>query len=144
MPLHLVLEPSPRLGLFIGLIHALAGFAALANPLPFWARFGLFAMVGASGFLSLRRHRHPGFSGLVLDADEGWQVIGRSGAVPARLAESTVVTRWMVLLHLETDTGKIALAICRDSIDPESFRRLRVALRCRGGRDAARPEARAS
>lgn len=132
MPLHLVLEPSRRLALFIASIHGLAGLAALANPLPVWVRLGLLGAVGASLALSLHRHQHLEVRGLVLDSEDGCQVIRRSGAVPATLMESTVVTRWIVLLHLKTQTGKLAIPVCRDSTEPESFRRLRVALRCRG------------
>ena len=131
MPLRLVLEPSRSLALFVYLVHGLAGLAALANSLPMWARLGLFAAVGYSAYRGIRAQRNPDISELNLDSAGGWRVIGRRGEMAARVAGSTVVTRWIVLLHLETEeAGKIALPICRDSTDPESFRRLRVALRC--------------
>jgi toxin CptA len=131
-PLHLILEPSRGLSRGIAAIHALAGVAAVANPLPLWARLGLLAAVAFSFYLTRRDYvLEPKVQGLTRHADASWEIIRRSGAVPAELADSTVVTRWLVILHLRTETGEIAVPICRDSVDPEAFRRLRVDLRCR-------------
>lgn len=138
MGLHLVLEPSRSLALGIVLAHGLAGIAALANSLPLWAGLILFAAVGSSAYLNLRRHFDPEVNSLFLDSsDRKWTVIRRRDQVQATPADSTVVTRWIVILHLDTDAGKIALPICRDSVDPESFRQLRVVLRCRRNREPA-------
>jgi toxin CptA len=131
-PLHLILEPSRLLNRGIAAIHGLAGVAALANPLPLWARLGLLVAVTLSFSLTRRDYvLEPKVQGLTLHSDASWEVIRRSGAVSAVLADSTVVTRWIVILHLQAETGKIAVPVCRDSVDPESFRRLRVDLRCR-------------
>lgn len=129
-PLHLILEPSRTLGRTITAVHGLAGFSALANPLPLWIKAGLAAAVILSFYLTYRsRIAHPEIRGLTLSPDGHWEVIRRSGTITAVLRSSTVVTRWIVILHLDSDAESLAIPICRDSTDPESFRRLRVHLR---------------
>lgn len=132
-PLHLILEPSRNLAHALVGVHGLAGFCALANPLPLWAKSGLIAAIGLSLYLTFRDHvSNPAFRGLSLSPDGHWEVVRRSGTVAATLAPGTVVTRWIVLLHLDSEAGKLAIPICRDGTDPESFRRLRVHLRTVG------------
>jgi hypothetical protein len=132
-PLHLILEPSRTLSRAIVAVHGLAGFCALANPLPLWAKSGLIAAIGLSLYLTFRDHvSNPAFRGLSLSPDGHWEVVRRSGTVAAILAPGTVATRWIVLLHLDSEAGSLAIPICRDGTDPESFRRLRVHLRTVG------------
>ena len=134
-PLHLILEQSRTLYLAIVAVHALAGVAALANPWPLWTKATLLGAVGLSLYLTLRNHvLDPAVRGLSLNPDGHWEVIRRAGSVTAILAGSTVATRWIVILHLVSDNEKIAIPILRDSVDPESFRRLRVYLRVRRSR----------
>jgi hypothetical protein len=129
-PLHLILEPSRALRRALIAVHGLAGFAALANPLPLWAKALLLAAIALSFFRGYRDHvLTPAVQGLTLGPDGRWEVIRPAGTLTATLLGSTVVTRWIVLLHLDSDAGKLAVPICRDSTDPESFRRLRVHLR---------------
>jgi hypothetical protein len=133
-PLHLILEPSRAFGRAIIGIHGLSWFAALAPPLPLWIKAILAATIGLSLYLTLRQHiLNPEIQGLTLTPDGRWEIIRRSGPLSATLAHGTVVTRWIVILHLASDSGNIAIPICRDSVDPESFRRLRVHLRVAGG-----------
>ena len=138
-PLHLILERSRVLHRALGAAHGLAGVAALANPLPLWVKAGLLGAVGVSLYLTLRDHvLDPPVRGLSLNPDGHWEVIRRTGPVTATLLGSTVATSWIVILHLVTDRGTIAIPILRDSVDPESFRRLRVHLRVAGsGREPA-------
>jgi hypothetical protein len=134
-PLHLVLERSRILYGAMVVLHGLAGIAALANPWPLWSQAGLLSAVGLSLYLTLRDHVFdPAVRGLFLNPDGHWEVLRRNGPVTATLAGSTVAVSWIVILHLVTETGIVAIPIVRDSVDPESFRRLRVYLRVSRGR----------
>jgi hypothetical protein len=133
-PLHLVLEPSPRLRAALAAVHGLAALAALLNPLPLWLRLGLVAAVAAS----LRRNlRAPAVRGLSLLPDGHWEIVGKKGVLTAAPGPATLTTPWLAILDLRSATGRHAVLVPRDSVDPESFRRLRVHLRIHG---AAPPE----
>lgn len=126
-PLHLILEPSPSLAAGLILLHALALLASAASPLPLWVKALLaVAVIASQAFYWRGRDR---WQGLTLLADGDWEIIGRDGLTRASLEPSSVITPWLVILHLVTSQGRRAILICRDSTDPESFRRLRVQLR---------------
>lgn len=135
-PLHLILERSPTLSRFIIATHALAGLCAVANPWPVWLRAGLFVAVAVSAFFSYRDHiLAPRYQALSLLPDGEWEIVSRTGPLVGRVAAGTVVTRWIVILYLTIEPkGRLAIPILRDSVDPESFRRLRVYLRVAGSK----------
>ncbi|CAL1239650.1 protein YgfX [Candidatus Methylocalor cossyra] len=131
-PLKLALEPSPTLCRAIALVHGLAVLSALANGLPAMVKALLVAAIAWSFHRTRRDHcTAPRVLGVTCHLDGRWEVLGRDGATPAQLLGSTCVTPWLVVLHLASGRRTIAIPICRDSVDPDGFRRLRVALRCR-------------
>jgi hypothetical protein len=135
VPLHLVLEPSRALAAALVAVHFLAAAAALANPLPLWFRLALCGGVLLSCYLTLREYvLDPKVRGLSLGADGRWEIIFRHGVAAVDPSAGTVVTRWLVVLHLASESAAFAIPILRDSVDPESFRRLRVHLRIQGGK----------
>ncbi len=126
-PLHLILEPSPSLAAGLILLHGLALLASVASPLPGWVKALLgVAVIASQAFYRRGRDR---CRGLTLLADGDWEIIERGGLTRASLEPSSVITPWLVILHLTTSEGRRAILICRDSTDPESFRQLRVRLR---------------
>lgn len=131
-PLHLILERSRWLERAVVATHLLALGAALANPLAGWGKALLAAAILASGIATWRRLDRV--RGLTLAADGDWEVVLHDAVRNARLATSTVVTPWIVILHLSSEGRILAIPICRDAVDPESFRRLRVYLRIAGHR----------
>ncbi len=141
-PLHLIIEQSRALTWVLIRVHGLAGIAALMNSLPLGIKVTLLGAVGLSLYLTLCNHvLDPAVSGLLLNRDGGWEVTRRSGPVMATLADSTVATPWIVILHLVSDSQKIPVLVPRDSVDPESFRRLRVHLRVTRGGNKVEPMA---
>ncbi len=129
--LHLVLKPSRLLIRGIAMAHILAGLCAVANPLPWWAKFLLLIAIGGSFRFTYRDFAiDPVTRGVVLHSGGSVEAMRRSGRLAAVLAEGSVVTPWIVILNLRTDSTRIAIPIGRDSLDAESFRRLRVGLRC--------------
>lgn len=112
--------------------HALAGLASLANPLPAWMKLG---MLGAVAFSWLRCRReywvNPAVKELVLKPGSECEIFLPSGIEAGTVLDSSIVTTWMVILHIKTGAKTHAVTVCRDSVDPESFRMLRIYLRCR-------------
>lgn len=131
-PLQLILEPSRTLQTGLAATHGLALIAALGNPLT----GALKLLLGAAILVSLALHwRRMGFiRGLTLKPEEDWEIIFPNRILIAQLGPGTVITTWLVILHLTTPQRHYAIPICRDAVDPESFRRLRVYLRLAGHR----------
>lgn len=138
-PLHLILERSRCLERAVVVLHLLGLGAALATPMAGWVKALLTVAVIVSGIVAWRRLDRV--RGLTLAADGDWEVVSRDGIHHAHLAATTVVTPWIIILHLNSDGGTLALPICRDATDPESFRRLRVHLRIAGPLARRSPEA---
>jgi len=114
------------------IIHALAGFASLANPLPVWMKLGMLGAVALSLILCRREYgSNPAIKALVLKSRGKCEIFLPSGMQAGAVLDSSVVTTWMVILHIKTGAKTHAVTVCRDSVDSESFRMLRVYLRCR-------------
>jgi len=127
--IHLV--PSRRLLLVQTGAHILAGFAIISAELPGWIAALLLVAFGAS--LSRIRRPRP-FSALVLGGDGILQKVGADGtAIELPLDAGTMVLPQLVVLHWRgtpvTNAG--GLALLKDSMPPDDFRRLRVWLRWR-------------
>ena len=68
--------------------------------------------------------------GLALKPDGSWGLTDYSGETcEAQLLGSSIVSPWFVLLHLRTDKKTRHVLICWDSLESDTFRQLRVALR---------------
>lgn len=74
---------------------------------------------------------NPAVQELILKPGGECELALPSGMQSGKLLDSSIVTTWMVILHVETEAKTHAVTVCRDSVDSESFRMLRVYLRCR-------------
>jgi len=112
-------------------IHVLAFLAAWLNPLPVWLRLLLSLSVLLSLWLSYRSK--PQIIGIRLQPEGYWLLDSANNTeLEASLLGSSIVNPWFVLLHFQAETRRYSLLICRDSLDVEAFRRLRVALKVTG------------
>lgn len=142
-------KPSRGLGTLLIGIHALAFLAAWLNPLPVSLHLLLSAAVLLSAGWHLRRsinrvkgtekliklleklfQSQPEIPGLALKSDNSWALTLSTGEIiEASLLGNSILSPWFVLLHFRTEKNDRQVLICRDSLEPDTFRRLRVALR---------------
>jgi hypothetical protein len=103
--------------------------AAWLNPLHLALRFGLSLAIAWSLWRSLNADS-PIIGLRSVENGQTWRFDWANGAqTDAVLLGSSLSTVWFVLLHLRSDRGKrYHLLICRDSLEAEAFRRLRLAL----------------
>jgi hypothetical protein len=129
--LHLEPAPSRSLALAVASIHFLAAIACTANSLPVWARTVLLCLVLASGWATYRRYcRDLPVRRIDADSDGEWRLSLRDGRQRSGcLQGSSIVSVWMTVLHIRTDAGICTVLLCRDSLDEESYRLLRVFLK---------------
>jgi len=135
---YLAPKPSRALAVFLWAAHALSLLAAWLNPLPVGLRLILSVCVLFSLWAALRRSR-GGITGLRLQPDGSWILHEGDAEVEASLLGRSLSTPWFVLLHFRTETRRPALLVCRDSLDPDAFRRLRVVLQVVGGAAGKEP-----
>ena len=127
-------KPSRALATFLLGVHALSFLAAWLNPLPVWLRSLIALGVLLSLWLNVRRSRaETEIIGLRIKPDVAWDLHTREGPIiEASLLGSSLVNPWFVLLHFRAEKKRYSLLICRDSLNAEEFRRLRVTLRVVG------------
>jgi hypothetical protein len=118
------------LGRFLLGVHALALAAAWLNPLPTLARLGLSLAIA----WSLWRHWHPDpktqITGLRILPDGAWRLsLPADGQAEARLLGGSIANPVFVLLRLDTGQAVRTVLVCRDSLESDGYRCLRVALR---------------
>ncbi len=136
-PLTLHPEPSRRLGAMLLLMHAGAGLwpFLVLPPLAAGVMLGtvLASLYHAWG-LHLGRRR---ITQVVWGAGGEWALETADGAQRTlRLAPLGYVSAYAVILRLRDDRTSRTLVLLTDSLDAETFRRLRVRLRLASTEDA--------
>jgi toxin CptA len=134
--LRIAIMPSRYLAAALAAVHMGAASAALLCPFDWRLRAVLVAFVAASLLLSLRRHaalRSPqSIVAVEISGDGGWTYCLRDGTWrEAELLASTYVSPAVTLLGLRVRESWLArhALIVPDNVDPENFRRMRVAIR---------------
>jgi toxin CptA len=129
-PLRITPNPSGTLRFLVGAGHGLAMLAvALTDISWIWTVPLAFAIL-ASVRYEVRRMVSAEPWTLLHVEGQGWS-IARPGGEPEglTLSGSSVATPWVVVLHGRTGRRRRDLLVTRDSLDAESFRRLRLHLR---------------
>jgi toxin CptA len=134
----LLLGPSRLLASALGGAHALAAAALWLTPLPFaWRLAGSLGLAGHLAW-SLRRHawRTAARSVVELELRDDCSILARpraGGWVDYQLDGGSFVSPLLTVLRLRPEARRLvcSVLITPDSLDPDSFRRLRVWLRWR-------------
>ena len=138
---YLAPKPSHSLAVFLLAVHALAFVAAWANLLEIWLKLLFSLCVLFSLWLAFKQRMNgPEIAGLQLKPDGSWLLrLSSGGDIEAKLLGSSIANPWFVLLHLRTENKRFSMLIPRDSLEPDAFRRLRVALLVVGVGDVKNP-----
>lgn len=126
-PLQLKPERSRLLERIDAGLHLLAVVCVLGSGIGWAARLGLVVTIIA--YYLLRRPDGQR-QRLLYSEPVGWALEGEGEAErPLQILPGTVVSPWFVLLQVHDGRKHRFWTIARDSLDAESFRRLRVYLR---------------
>ena len=138
---YLAPKPSHSLAVFLFAVHVLAFVAAWANLLEVWLKLLLSVSVALSLWhLFKDRAKGSEIAGVQLKPDGSWMLrLSSEGDIEAKILGSSIANPWFVLLHLQTENKRFSMLIPRDSLEPDDFRRLRVALLVAGVADAKNP-----
>ncbi|MDR3410607.1 MAG: hypothetical protein P4L87_06640 [Formivibrio sp.] len=122
--LHIIPSRLAWRGLLV--LHLAAVVVALMLPL-LWCAVALFLV--SAHFVWLRRS--PTASSFLQVLPDGRVSLAGIGSNPqqAEILPSSLITAWLIILHLRTDTGRLYLLLWPDSAEEDSLRRWRVWLR---------------
>lgn len=124
--------PSKSLAAIILVTHVLAFVSGFASTLPLWLSWVLAIAVLCSLVIYLNRYYLHYMDGLAIgyqDSGSWYLDDGGDETLKLQLLPSSVVTPWVVILNFKSANKTTnSFVICRDSLDAESFRKLRVVL----------------
>ncbi len=114
-------------------LHAIAIVAVLINALDLIYKVIISLIVLVSLFVYLKRENN--FQGLLIrhSSGLGWEVAYLDNNFYAvDILASTVITRYIIVLHFLQNKKKQTILICRDALPYDEYRKLMVALKISG------------
>ena len=136
--LHLRLAPSPSLAAGLAAAHLGGGACVLATDPSAALQWLAAALVVLLGIRAIGLHALAGAARAIVhltwDGDGRWRLTQRDGRMlEVALEHGSYSHPALVALALRGVDGRLhRVLVARDRIDGESFRRLRVRLRCQG------------
>ena len=127
-------RPSCLLAGFVALSHGLAVVIALVLPISWPVRLALVLLIAVSMGWNILTHVWPRTPWAVREAllgGDGWEItLGTGARLPAKLAPSTFVGTWLMVLNFRCHRWpRRSLVLLPDGVDPQTRRRLRARLR---------------
>lgn len=138
-PLRLECRPSRYLLIALIGVHGLALLVLPLLPAAWWIKLPVALAITAQWVLVWRRHivltAPLAVKRLVWTGGSRWELFNGAGALRgARLLPAAYVHPLLVILRFLTEDKRRCTAVLpRDSLDPDSHRRLRVLLRLQAG-----------
>ena len=114
-------------------LHAIAIVAAFINALDLIYKVVITIMVLVSLLVYLKREIN--FHGLLIrhSVEFGWEVAySENNFYAIKVLTSTIITRYIIVLHFMQNKKKQTILICRDALFYDEFRKLMVALKISG------------
>jgi len=130
--LHVNIQRSQTLAYFIIGLHLLSLLACFKINVLWQLQLVLVLVLGLSFSRQFRRYQQGVYQfGLQCTAENTWQyAVNQHDFVGIEILPSSVLTAWVIILHVKTDTEKRAnLLICNDVMSEDLYRRLKVILK---------------
>lgn len=129
-PLWIDVKQSHILLTFIIVGHILVIINCLLVPISLALKV-LFLMVTACSLYFYLQRYFRGYYSLSLRYTEGfgWELEGHEDFINMRVLRSTVLTSFIIILHVEIDHRLRSILICKDAVTSEEFRQAFVALK---------------
>jgi hypothetical protein len=125
----LELKPSKRLKRLLISAHVLALGACLAAALPLAVKSGLLAGICLHLKVAVERLKDCRQTIRYTEAS-GWEIMEGDDFEPARIINSTVITVYVIFLHvIRRNAGKKTIIILNDAVSEDDYRFLIVKLR---------------
>ena len=123
-------KQSNNLLAFIISVHGLALTSSMFLAILMSLKLLLMILVCYSLYFHLRRYRQ-GFYILTLKhtAEFAWELEQKNNLKGISILNTSVLTSFIIILHVQTNKQHRNLLICRDAVSDEAYRQLLVALK---------------
>lgn len=124
-------EQSLSLLVFLVLLHAISAVVVFMMALGVWFKMALWSFLIISSLVYWRRYQGCDYC-FTLKYSENlfWQLIANEQKpLDLTVLKSTVVTPFLVVLHVKIASEQGYFMIFQDAVDDDSFRKLRVFLK---------------
>jgi len=124
-------EKSSSLRIYLLLLHTLSLVSVMLISAVLWFKVVLMMAVSLSAVFYYYRYKNQYDRFTIKHSSEfawQWLVCGQEPAV-LEILKSTVITQWVIVLHVKIDENYRYLLVLADSVDSESYRKLQVRLK---------------
>ncbi|MCK5870896.1 MAG: hypothetical protein KAG45_09765 [Methyloprofundus sp.] len=129
-PLSIDIKQSQYILGFIIVVHVLAIFTSFMLPLSYVLKALLILVPVSSFYFYIQRYRHHYYAfSLKYSAESSWELIEGDDYLAMHILKSSVLTSFIIILHVEIDNKRRSLLVCQDAVSAEEYRRLFVALK---------------
>jgi len=112
------------------LTHSLALISVLMLSIDFGLMLCLLILVGCSLYFQLHRYKQGFYLFTLKHSTEfSWQLLDKGKISAAAILGSSVVTEWLIILHVQIDKKRRSLLVFQDAVPAEIYRKLRVTLK---------------
>ncbi len=130
--LHVNIQRSQTLAYFIIGLHLLSLLACFKISVLWQLQLVLVLVLGLSFSRQFRRYQQGVYQFCLQCTPENtWQyAVNQHDFVGIEILPSSVLNTWLIILHVKTEAGKREnLLICKDTVNEDLYRRLKVRLK---------------
>jgi len=121
---------SHYLLVFIVAIHILAIIIMVSVSMIIQLKAIILILLVYSFYLYIQRYKQGNYMfTLRQTSDLSWEVEDHLGFKGIRILQSSVLTSFIIILHVESENNNSSLLICSDAVSLEAYRQLLVALK---------------
>ncbi len=129
-PLCIKVQQSTYLLIFIVAIHSLAILSSIAITLSLAIKLLLIALLVSSFYWQIQGYRHGVYTTTLKYTDVfAWQQRTQQQFTTIQILNSSVITSFIIILHVIADNQRRTILIFRDTLPNEIYRQLRVTLK---------------
>lgn len=123
-------EQSKYLLIFIVSVHGLALLSSLFVAVLMSFKLLVVMLICDSLYFHLRRYQ-KGFYlySLKHTAEFSWELFSKNSLTGMRILNSSVLSSFVIILHVEINSKHRNLLLCRDAVSAEAYRQVLVALK---------------
>jgi len=131
LALFVKVRQSQSLLIFLVLLHSVSALSVFMIAAVLWFKVALWFCIIGSGYFYWCRYQNQSYCFAIKYSPEFlWQLIGNDEKpLNFKILKSTVMTSFLIVLHVKTDNTYRYFLVLADSTDDESFRKLHVLLK---------------
>ena len=123
-------KQSSYLLTFIISVHSLAFLSSLFLAVSIPLKLFVFMLVCYSLYFHLLRYKQGFYLCTIKHTTEfSWELFNKNQLTSIRILNSSVLTSFVIILHLEINKKRRNVLVCRDAVSAEAYRQLLVALK---------------